>query len=98
MTKFTPIVLLASTVFLAGCLDPGAFESQPVKVKTPQGTVTCQLYTKERVLWDKATDVPAHMSISRGDEICRNEGYRWKNEGTSRVTSTPGQSHYKILG
>ncbi len=85
MIKFVPIALLASTTLLAGCaIDKRSFESQPVKVKTAQGTVTCQLYTKERVLWDEAIDVPAHMPISRGDQICREEGYRWKNEGARR--------------
>ncbi len=84
MTKLIPIALLASTTFLAGCLDPRHFESAPVKVKTPQGTVTCKLYTKERVLWDKAIDVPAHMSIADGDRICQAEGYRWQNEDSAR--------------
>lgn len=62
----------------AGCggIGQAAFESPPVQVSTPAGVVTCQLYTEDTVLWDRAIDVPPGMSIQAGDEICVEEGRR----------------------
>lgn len=69
-----------SAVLLAGCAtDPRSFETTPVDVKTPQGVVTCQLYTKERVLWDRAIDRPDNMTVREADDVCRAEGVRRKN-------------------
>ena len=72
-------VALASTL-LAGCsVDPQSFETAPVSVQTPKGVVVCQLYTRERVLWDRAIDRPDTMTVREADNICRAEGTRWKN-------------------
>lgn len=72
--------LLATTAFLSACAqDPRAYETTPVEVKTKQGTVVCQLYTRERVLWDRAIDRPSTMSVRAADDICRAEGLRRKN-------------------
>lgn len=81
MTMKVMISALLASLVLAGCVDPRSYESTPVKVKTPQGVVTCQLYTKERVLWDRAIDMPRGMSVAAGDQICLNEGARWKYGG-----------------
>ena len=71
---------IASTV-LSGCsINPVNYETTPVQIQTPQGTVVCQLYTKERVLWDRAIGVPAGMSVETGDTICKNEGIRLKTK------------------
>ncbi len=69
---------LASTVLLSGCLDKKSFETEPVQVSTAQGVVTCQLYTHEKVLWDRAIAAPAGMSIETADKICFDEGKRVK--------------------
>lgn len=70
----------AALSLLAGCAaDPRSFESEPVQVQTKKGIVVCQLYTRERVLWDRAIDRPDSMTVHEADDICRTEGYRWKN-------------------
>lgn len=72
--------LLATTVFLSACAqDPRSYETTPVEVKTKKGTVTCQLYTRERVLWDRAIDRPSGMSVRAADDVCRAEGQRRKD-------------------
>ena len=77
MTKLS--ILVAAAAILSGCtIDPRSYESTPVKVKTPKGLVTCQLYTRERVLWDRSIDRPSNMSVEEADSICLAEGQRWK--------------------
>ena len=71
-----PLCLAALT--LAACINQSAYETPPVVVETPQGDVTCQLYTKRQILWDRATHVPHGMTIAQGDTICRREGERQK--------------------
>ncbi len=67
----------AAAIALAGCApDPRSFETTPVKLETSKGIVTCQLYTKERVLWDRAIDRPENMTVREADDICRAEGVR----------------------
>ncbi|WGI23169.1 hypothetical protein [Amylibacter sp. IMCC11727] len=73
LTRLTAVAALLGT---AACVDQSAYETAPVAVTTEQGVVTCQLYTQRHVLWDRATHVPAGMTIERGDEICRQEGER----------------------
>lgn len=80
MSKLGAITTLTVATVLVGCVDPSDFESEPVQVQTAQGTVTCQLYTDERVLWDEAIAAPAGMSISTADSICRAEGQRRKDQ------------------
>jgi uncharacterized lipoprotein YbaY len=78
MNKVLITSMLSATVLLAGCLDKTSFETEPVQVSTPQGVVTCQLYTHEKVLWDEAISSPAGMSIEAADEICFAKGQRVK--------------------
>lgn len=61
---------------LTGCLDPKDMETEPVRVQTPSGIVTCQLYRRDRVLWDRAIHRPETMSVDEADQICREEGQR----------------------
>lgn len=66
-------------VALAGCVSsPVDYETAPVKIETAKGTVTCQLYTKDLVVWDRAIDRPATMSVKEADSICNAEGERRK--------------------
>lgn len=78
MSMFKSVAFLgAAIVLLSACApDPRSFESEPVDVKTAQGIVTCQLYTKERVLWDRAIDRPEGVTIQQADAVCRAEGRR----------------------
>ena len=80
MRKLTIITTLIATAALTGCIDPSDYATDPVPVATAQGTVTCQLYTKERVLWDEAIAAPAGMSITTADKVCQAEGQRRKNQ------------------
>lgn len=61
---------------LAACVSPENYESAPVEIDTPAGVVTCQLYTRDLVIWDRAIDRPDSMSVSTADAICVNEGQR----------------------
>lgn len=80
MIRFPIFLALGAAVFTGGCaIDPRDYESAPVRVSSPKGVVTCQLYTEERVLWDRAIKVPAGMSIAEGDQVCENEGLRRLN-------------------
>lgn len=58
---------------LAAC-TPKNFETAPVQVDTPQGPVTCQLYTSGLTDWDRATDAPAGMTMAAADSYCKREG------------------------
>ena len=79
MRKLTLITALTGTVVLAACsIDPRTHETTPVQVQTAQGVVTCQLYTKDTVIWDKAISAPPHMSITAANNVCIAEGERLK--------------------
>lgn len=66
----------AAALALSGCLDPKSMETEPVEVRTPQGVVTCQLYRRDRVLWDRAIHRPESMSVAAADQACIEEGER----------------------
>ena len=72
------ILLVPLFVVLAGCSpSPEDLETTPVKVQTPKGEVTCQLYRQDRVTWDRAINFPAtKMSVPEADGYCRQEGQR----------------------
>ena len=77
MTKTSFAAVLAGGVFLAGCIaSPEQFASKPVKVQTPDGVVTCQLYTPGSVIWDRSVARPETMTVQRADNYCRGEGQR----------------------
>ena len=78
-------------LFLVGCdLSPEAYESDPVKVQTRAGIVTCQLYTRELVVWDRAIDRPDGMSVATADAICVDEGKRRAEPGLFTERATTG--------
>ncbi len=68
-----PVFSLIAVAALAAC-TPRNFESPPVMVDTPQGPVTCQLYTSGLTDWDRATNSPAGMSVAEADAYCEREG------------------------
>lgn len=75
------IILGVTILGLAGCISPEQYETEPVSLKTAKGTVVCQLYTKEQVVWDRAIDWPRKMTVEEADNICKAEGYRQLREG-----------------
>lgn len=46
-----------------------------------KGVVTCQLYRRDMVAWDRAIDRPTGMTVAEADDLCRAEGYRQAEEG-----------------
>lgn len=72
------ILAIALAGLLAAC-SPQQFETAPVTVQTAQGPVVCQLYTRNRLDWDRAISRPEGMTVEQADTICRNEGIRQKN-------------------
>ncbi|MCX8509653.1 MAG: hypothetical protein ORN49_12390 [Rhodobacteraceae bacterium] len=72
-------LLCAAVAALSACVpDPKQFETPPVKVQTPQGVVTCQLYSKRLLTWDRAIDFPQKMTVKQADAYCHAEGAREK--------------------
>ncbi len=71
-------------VLLTGCISsPQAYETEPVDLKTPKGTVTCQLYTDEIVLWDRAIRWPRTITAEQADAVCKEEGRRRAREANA---------------
>jgi len=80
-TTLRVFLVSAAAAGLAGCVSPEQFETTPVQLETSKGIVTCQLYTKDRVLWDRSINRPAAMSVEEADAICKQEGQRQKDGG-----------------
>lgn len=85
MKKLTLVMAIAATGVMAGCVDKSAYESNPVQIKTAKGTVTCQLYLRDRVQWDEAIAVPEGMEKAEGDAYCLQEGQRQYDAAQDRV-------------
>lgn len=64
-------------LLVAGCVpNPDQFATEPVEINTPGGVVTCQLYTPNRVIWDRSVARPDTMTVQQADNYCRGEGQR----------------------
>ncbi|WP_291734914.1 hypothetical protein [Leisingera sp. F5] len=74
-------ILLFTVAGVAGCVSPEQFETTPVQLETSKGIVVCQLYTKDRVLWDRSIGRPQTMSVEEADAICKQEGHRQMTGG-----------------
>lgn len=71
------MTVASAVLVLAACsLNPRDYETTPVVVQTAAGPVTCQLYTKEQVTWDRSIARPESMDVETADNICRQEGFR----------------------
>ena len=76
-TKMKAAIGLLAALVVSGCAgDPRSYETTPVQLKSSAGVVTCQLYTREKVLWDRSIDRPANMTVETADNLCRAEGVR----------------------
>ena len=74
LTKFA-FCLLPAVVLLGACtIDPKNYETTPVTVDSAKGPVTCQLYTKEMLTWDRAIGHSGSMSVEEADAICKAKG------------------------
>ncbi|MCL6282135.1 hypothetical protein M3P21_01210 [Ruegeria sp. 2012CJ41-6] len=74
-----PVLACIAAVLVAGCVpSPENYETTPVQVQTDKGIVTCQLYSKDLVVWDRAIDRPNSMGVQEADAICKEEGKREK--------------------
>lgn len=70
-------ILALTAVSLSACVgSPRQYETTPVEISTPKGNVTCQLYTREQVIWDRAIARPNNMSTTEADNYCIAEGRR----------------------
>ncbi|MBI1495226.1 MULTISPECIES: hypothetical protein [Rhodobacterales] len=76
MKTVTIMATTIATVALAGCIDQQSYATTPVQVETEKGTVVCQLYTENRVLWDEAILAPEGMTIREANNVCIREGNR----------------------
>lgn len=73
--KFKTTGTLLSALMVAGCIgSPEEYETPPVEVQSSQGVVTCQLYTPQTVIWDRAIDWPRTMSVKEADSLCKARG------------------------
>ena len=72
------VALLA--LALSGC-GKSTYETAPVTLSTTYGTVVCQLYIDDTVLWDEAVSHPGSMTRANADKVCRDEGHRRAKAG-----------------
>ena len=80
-------LLAAFVAALSGCATPESYETVPVVVETPQGPVTCQLYLRSQVVWDRAIDRPDSMGVTQADNYCIAEGQRrWQVDNARSST------------
>ena len=72
------VLTLPVLAVLTACIpSPEDLETTPVKIQTPKGEVTCQLYRQDRVTWDRAINYPGtKMTVPEADAYCRQEGQR----------------------
>jgi hypothetical protein len=75
------LIMGVAVTGIAACVSPRDYETTPVQLQTEQGIVTCQLYSLNRVDWDRSINRPETMSVEQADSICVNEGYRILNNG-----------------
>jgi hypothetical protein len=76
---FKRLLVGLGTLALLGACTPSSMETPPVSVQTSKGRVDCQLYTKNRVYWDRAINMPAGMTPEQADAICRAKGVEIMN-------------------
>lgn len=68
------VFVVCAAFVLAGCVSPRDFETDPITVSTEQGDVVCQLYTHQRVMFDKSVSHPDAMSKQDADKVCVDKG------------------------
>ncbi len=87
---YTRIALVATAAAaLSACaITPKDYETPPVIAQSPQGPVTCQIYTKEQVTWDRSINRPSTMDVETADALCRQEGYRIMKGGEPNYAPT----------
>lgn len=78
MKTYVKWAALVGVAGLAAACDRSPYESAPVTLNDDEGTVVCQLYTPERVMWDQAIQHSDSLTKEQADAICQAEGLRQK--------------------
>ena len=81
------ILLSAAGLALLGACSSGNPLANPKAYETPEqdifvqdhGIVSCQLYTRELVVWDRAVHWPQTLPQEVADEFCLREGQKWRD-------------------
>lgn len=75
---FYKVSLVLAGLLVSACSieSKSSFESPEVVVTTDAGPVTCQLYTRDELIWDRATLRPSTLTDDQANQICRDEGVR----------------------
>lgn len=97
MFKKISFAFIAVAAISACSIDPKDYETAPVTVQTAQGPVTCQLYTKSMVRWDRSITRPETMSVATADAICLKEGQKEKNGTSTTTTATTAPAEEAAL-
>ena len=74
------LCLFCALFTITGCANKKEHETTPIRLKTPEGLVVCQLYALDLIMWDTSITRPKSMSKETADKICVAEGARLKRE------------------
>ena len=69
-----PILWFGAAALLSACVNVNDFETDPIMVKTEAGDVWCQLYTHQKVMFDKSISYPDSLTRQQADSICISKG------------------------
>ncbi|MDB2598239.1 hypothetical protein N9Y08_02690 [Paracoccaceae bacterium] len=83
------LCLFCALFAITGCANKQAHETTPIRLKTPEGLVVCQLYALDLIMWDTSITRPKSMSKETADKICVAEGARLKREIKKRFGQNP---------
>ena len=74
------LCLFCALFTITGCANKKEHETTPIRLKTPEGLVVCQLYALDLIMWDTSITRPKSMSKEMADKICIAEGARLQPE------------------
>ena len=74
------LCLFCALFTVMGCANKKEHGTIPIRLKTPEGLVVCQLYALDLIMWDTSITRPKSMSKETADKICVAEGARLKRE------------------
>lgn len=74
------LCLFCALFAITGYANKKEHETTPIRLKTPEGLVVCQLYALDLIMWDTSITRPKSMSKETADKICVAEGARLKRE------------------
>ena len=74
------LCLFCALFAITGCANKKEHETTPIRLKTPEGLVLCQLYALDFIMRGTSITRPKSMSKETADKICVAEGARLKRE------------------